>query len=93
VLNRTAPLDPAAVARLLLAAVRAVAPSNAVQAALAAELQQPSKAAAAARWLAGEARLPQQVDLIPFPTPQYSTNIFFSQVLYSLTLLFVIAFV
>ena len=90
---RPAPLDAGAVARLMAAALARFAPSDALRAALAAELAAPAKAAAAAAWLASEARLPQQVDLVPFPTPQYSTNIFFSQVLYSLTLLFVIAFV
>lgn len=91
---RPAPLDAGAVARLMTAALARFAPSpDALRAALAAELAAPGKAEAAAAWLASEARLPQQVDLLPFPTPQYSTNVFFSQVLYSLTLLFVIAFV
>jgi ATP-binding cassette subfamily A (ABC1) protein 3 len=91
--NRSAPLDAAAVARVTAAALARFVGSDALRAALAAELAAPAKAAAAAEWLASEARLPQQVDLLPFPTPQYSTNVFFSQVLYSLTLLFVIAFV
>ena len=49
--------------------------------------------AAALSWLAPELRMPQQVDLVPFPTPSYSTNVFFSRVLSTLTLLFVIAYV
>jgi ATP-binding cassette subfamily A (ABC1) protein 3 len=39
-----------------------------------------------------ESYAPQQVDVVPFPVSKYSTNVFFSIVLYSLTLLFVIAF-
>jgi ATP-binding cassette subfamily A (ABC1) protein 3 len=89
---RAAPLDPSEVVRLAIAALSRFAPPTLLPA-LATELGSPAKAAAAAQWLASEARLPQQVHLIPFPTPQYSTNIFFSQVLYSLTLLLVIAFV
>lgn len=43
-------------------------------------------------FMAAEARTPQQVDIVAFPVSEYSTNIFYSQILYSLTLLFVIAY-
>ena len=88
-------LPPASTLALLTYATTTLLPgsqSAAATKALASELaSSPAKAAAAAAFLASETRLPQQIDLIPFPTPQYSTNVFFSQVLYSLTFLFVIA--
>jgi hypothetical protein len=43
--------------------------------------------------LAAEALAPQHVDLLPFPTRQYTQNVFFSGVLNALTLLFVLAYI
>ena len=60
-------------------------------------LPAPTRAALAGDLRAGALRsetfAPQQVDLVPFPVPQYTQNIFYQIVLYPLTLLFVIAFV
>ena len=39
--------------------------------------------------LRSESFAPQQVNLVPFPTAAYTRNVFYSGVLYGLTLLFV----
>jgi hypothetical protein len=43
--------------------------------------------------LRSESFAPQQVDIVPFPVPAFTQNLFYQIVLYPLTLLFVIAFV
>ena len=83
--------------RLGLALAPITRPENLTQ--LFTELNDPNPAkqaqllAAARAWLGAELMMPQQVDLVPFPTPTYSTNVFFSNVLGTLTLLFVVAYV
>jgi len=42
------------------------------------------------RWMEEEAFAPQELALIPFPVSSYSTNLFYTVVLFALTLLFVI---
>ena len=77
-------LSPAAVAALPaeLAALATSSPARA--AAMQLDVQQ---------WLTSETRAPQQVDVAAFPVSAYTSNVFYTQVLYSLTLLFVIALV